>query len=571
MLFFPADSCARVPTANEGRTLGDGSLVDVVKVFCTKAEADAAAAARIAPNYTGSGSFPYDCWGYVRYKSGSTLVYTYWYPLYTSDISQFCCDDYASASCGALCDTVCSSATFSVSVSGPGYVDGDACGTEIKCPGGSCSGQSEGGGICFCGASITAHPNIDTGSVNIDCDSECSVSGKSASCVIDQGKSASCTVTFGDLCTDDTDGDGVKDYVDPHPLEADDPGLPFYLKELEIPVGLGTVVVDPKALWEYLNSDRVIFVLCRVQNTYYDVPMEECLRGSSASAGGASASWDEPVQKIACDPRYEYCPSVPLSELDQYVPCVETDYGPEIKPPSDTPILDPTIPDGVYTPEEGLNPDCQCFDTVNENTAATVDMLKELHKVESVISENVETLVENSNDIKSDLNDMKSDLSDIAENSSDIAEDISDVKDYAADIADNTDDILDALDTLPEDIIDELNTDSAKLSVSDGLDLTAEDLGGFTAEDQAEIQALAETEKDSFKQQLTAFNTKLMNDFKGRFQITSASEQCSFSVPIFDGRNVDFDACSYSGYLDMMGSFVLFLAYSSGVFIILKA
>lgn len=568
ILFFPADTFADVYHPGENVEMPYGAnYVDYVPGRCTYTGSSISQSLSPLPPVP-------DCWsGSIRYclwfENSVKHVQNIRYITPKCRLEECKCTDGCPPDPDCEWLFLCDPSTFSVSVSGPGYVDGDACGDPIFCPGGGCYGNSDP--ECACYVSITAHPNIDTGTVTIDCDSEyCSVSGSSASCAIgdeDGGESASCTVKFGDLCTDDTDGDGIVDAFDSK-LDSPNSDLSFSFS-----LGFFSVNVDAQTLFEKLRDVGTAGGTIDWNDTTFEAAIKYLKYigsdGSVVEYGDSSPSGDYVEKK--CDPRYEYCGGIPADKMDDYFPCeiVRPNMN-DIKPPSDTPILNPEIPDGVYTPEDGLNPDCGCFDTVNRNTAATVDMLKELHKVESVISDNVGLLVDNTNDIKSDISDIKSDISDMAGDISDMAGDVSDMKSDISDIADDTDDILDALNTFPEDIIDAFNTDAAKLS-GDELDLTAEDLGGFTSEDQAGVQALAESEKNAFKQQLDAFNSELMNNFENRFQITSANEQCSFSAPVFGGQSLTFDACSYSGHLDTMGSYLLFLSYVSGVFIILKA
>ncbi len=120
---------ADVPAESEGRILGNGSLVDVIKVFCSEGEANSAALARHEPNYNGAGSSPYNCWKYIRYKSGTTIVYTYWFPAYTENISSYCQNDYDSAGCGNQCQSF----DMTFSVASGGSISGNSYGVSINC------------------------------------------------------------------------------------------------------------------------------------------------------------------------------------------------------------------------------------------------------------------------------------------------------------------------------------------------------------------------------------------------------------------------------------------------------
>ena len=202
--FFPSVSFARVPTESEGAHLnGDPRqpLVGVITVFCSQSDAEAAGAARAAPNFWGSGTSPYNCWNYIRYKSGNVGVYTYWYPNQSGDVSGYCCDDYSIAGCSADgCPDNCSPSTFFLSVSGPGHVSGNACGEEADCRSGDDFSESEEG-VCGCPVTLTACPDYPGGQVEWTCTDNCTVSGYSVTCAVgddDGGETGSCTAVFDD-------------------------------------------------------------------------------------------------------------------------------------------------------------------------------------------------------------------------------------------------------------------------------------------------------------------------------------------------------------------------------------
>ncbi len=192
---------ATVPTEDEGHHSNNDPrqpLVGVVEVFCSQSEAEGAA--NPAPNYNGVGSSPYNCWKYIRYKSGFTISYTYWFPAYTENISSYCQQDYDSAGCGNQCQSF--DMQFSVSSFG-GSVVGESYGVSINCGAGVSSVDPRCSSSCgqpcsYAGFSVSAIPDPDyvfdswhCSGVGFDSSSQVSISGS-----VDDSCAGNCSARF---------------------------------------------------------------------------------------------------------------------------------------------------------------------------------------------------------------------------------------------------------------------------------------------------------------------------------------------------------------------------------------